>query len=260
MIRKQDFNPNFSNNNLEIAIKQVLKDNSQDNQNVLIEEIKNTYLFTLVDINEKEDENKGSINLLQTLNENKEAFLPVFTNEKEMQEAKEKCSFEEVLLDFDDISGIILDKTSDFKGFIINPASDNIIIEDELIQYMLQKKIAYYEDGEITIKAGEELEIDEFEKDEYPIDMINALKNHFKSQKNIMSSYIRFLNRNGEQSYLLITEFTGDKDDTFMQISQVAKPFLKGIFLDQLEFNTPFGKEVTKDITPFYKKKKLGIF
>ena len=200
------------------------------------------------------------MNLLQTLNENKEAFLPVFTNEKEMQGAKEKCSFEEVLLDFDDISGIILDKTSDFKGFIINPTSDNIIIEDELIQYMLQKKIAYYEDGEITIKAGEELGIDEFEKDEYPFDMIDALKNHFKSQKNIISSYIRFLNRNGEQSYLLITEFTGDKDTTFMQISQIAKPFLKDIFLDQLEFNTPFGKEVTKDIIPFYKKKKLGIF
>ena len=60
--------------------------------------------------------------------------------------------------------------------------------------------------------------------------------------------------------YLLVTDFEGDKDIIFKKISEKVKPHLKNIYLDQLEFNTEFGKEVTKDIKPFYRKKTFGIF
>jgi len=95
---------------------------------------------------------------------------------------------------------------------------------------------------------------------EYPKNIIDALNTHFKSQKNINAAYFTILNQNGHRSYLLITDFTGNKDDIFKKISSVVKPHLKGVFLDQLEYNTEFGKQVTKDLKPFYKKKVFGIF
>lgn len=260
IIRKKDFKDNFSNEALEFAIKEVLKDNSQDNQNLLIEEILNTYLYTLIDVSEKEDTKSKSLNLLQRLNDNKEAFLPVFTNIDEMIYAKQKCDFEEVLLDFDEIVGVILDKTSDFKGFIINADSDEIVIEDELINYIIDKIQEKKDETKVEIAIGEEVEIDEIDKQYYPKDMVESLINHFKENKNITKSYLRLLTRNNEQSYLLITEFNGSKDETFSKISEVVRPYLKDVFLDQLDFNTKFGMEVTKDIKPFYKKKRLGIF
>ena len=46
MIRKKDLSENFSNEALEYAIKNVVSENSQDNQNTLISELLNTYLYT----------------------------------------------------------------------------------------------------------------------------------------------------------------------------------------------------------------------
>lgn len=257
MIKKADLEKDFSNKKIEDAIKNILIENSQENQNILIDEIVKTYLYTLIDIPSENEELKG-VKLLKKI-ENKETYLPLFTNEDQMKDAKEKCSFEEVLLSFDEISNIVLDTTSVFKGFIINPDSNNIIIEDELVRYIIEKNTPKYEDGEINIELGEEIEIDILQEDKYPKDMLGALIKHFKTQKNITKSYIRLLSRKNEQSYLLITEFTGDKNETFKKISTVARPYLKDIFLDQLEYNTQFGQEATKDLQPFYKKKIFGI-
>ncbi|EHL16431.1 hypothetical protein HMPREF9629_01271 [Peptoanaerobacter stomatis] len=259
MIRKKDLSENFSNEALEYAIKNVVSENSQDNQNTLISELLNTYLYTLVDIPEQAEDKVQGFTLLKKI-ENKETFLPVFTNMQEMKSAKGKYDFEEILLDFDEISGVILDKTTVFKGFIINGDSDNIIITDELINYILENRSKAQSDGTVNIEEGETVEISSLEGDLYPKDMIDALVNHFKSQKNINSAYIRFLSHNGDNSYLLITDFTGDKDTTFAKISEIARPFLTNMYLDQLEYSTKFGKEATKDIAPFYKKKILGIF
>ena len=71
MIRKKDLSENFSNEALEYAIKNVVSENSQDNQNTLISELLNTYLYTLVDIPEQAEDKVQGFTLLQKI-ENKE--------------------------------------------------------------------------------------------------------------------------------------------------------------------------------------------
>ena len=76
MIRKQDIADNFSNEYLETLIKNVLENNSQDNQDFFTSELAISHLYTLVSVDETTQKN---VTMLKTL-EDKDTFLPVFTN------------------------------------------------------------------------------------------------------------------------------------------------------------------------------------
>ena len=232
MIKKQYIQEGFSNKYLETLISNILIENSQDNQDFLTIELAKSSLYTLINVI---DEENNKVDLL-SVSEDGNTLLPVFTNEDEMRFAKEQGKFEVVLIDFSELIELIVYEDNGYGGFIINPESSKVIIDKDTIS------------------------IEEMEKKEYPKNIIDALNTHFKSQKNINAAYFTILNQNGHRSYLLITDFTGNKDDIFKKISSVVKPHLKGVFLDQLEYNTEFGKQVTKDLKPFYKKKVFGIF
>lgn len=254
MIKKQYIGEDFSNKYLETLISNVLKENSQDNQDFLTIELAQSSLYTLINI---KDEENGKVDLV-SVSENGSNLLPVFTSEKEMTIAKEQDDFEIVLVDFSELTELIVYEDNGYDGFIINPESSKVIIDKELIEYIIDRN--RLEDGTVNITKADTISIEEMEKKEYPKDIINILNAHFKSQKNINSAYFTILNQNGHRSYLLITDFTGDKDTTFKKISALVKPHLKNAFLDQLEYDTEFGKQVTKDLKPFYKKKVFGIF
>ena len=90
MIRKKDIADNFSNKYLETLIKNVIENNSQDNQDFFTSELSTSYLYTLVSVDETTQKN---VTMLRTLEE-KDTFLPVFTNEKEMEAVKAKYDFD----------------------------------------------------------------------------------------------------------------------------------------------------------------------
>ena len=254
MIRKKDIAANFSNEYLEALIKNVLENNSQDNQDFFTSELSGSYLYTLVSVDETAQKN---MTMLRTL-EDKDTFLPVFTNENEMEAVKAKYDFETVLISFVEICDLILYNGSDYKGIMINPDTDRIIVDKELLEYIvdLHREV----DDVITINEGQSVEVMSIDKKNEPKNIMNVLNDLFKKEKSINAAYLKLLNHNGNLSYLLVTDFEGDKDIIFKKISEKVKPHLKDIYLDQLEFNTEFGKEVTKDIKPFYRKKTFGIF
>lgn len=254
MIKKQYIQEGFSNKYLETLISNVIIENSQDNQDFLTIELAKSSLYTLINVI---DEENNKVDLL-SVSEDGNTLLPVFTNEDEMRFAKEQGKFEVVLIDFSELIELIVYEDNGYGGFIINPESSKVIIDKELIEHIIDRN--RLEDGTVNITKADTISIEEMEKKEYPKNIIDALNTHFKSQKNINAAYFTTLNQNGHRSYLLITDFTGNKDDIFKKISSVVKPHLKGVFLDQLEYNTEFGKQVTKDLKPFYKKKVFGIF
>ena len=235
MIKKQYIQEGFSNKYLETLISNVIIENSQDNQDFLTIELAKSSLYTLINVI---DEENNKIDLL-SVSEDGNTLLPVFTNEDEMRFAKEQGKFEVVLIDFSELIELIVYEDNGYGGFIINPESSKVIIDKELIEHIIDRN--RLEDGTVNITKADTISIEEMEK-------------------NINAAYFTILNQNGHRSYLLITDFTGNKDDIFKKISSVVKPHLKGVFLDQLEYNTEFGKQVTKDLKPFYKKKVFGIF
>ena len=61
-----------------------------------------------------------------------------------------------------------------------------------------------------------------------------------------------------EQSYVLILDFDGRKQEIFSGIHDVATPHLNGMILEIIEMAD--WTEEAKDIKPFYKKKRFGLF
>lgn len=260
MIRKDNIKENITNKNLKSVITKVLSENSQENQNLLVDELLGADLYVLVDFEQGKDNKISSITMLKTINADQESYLPVFTDVNEMESAQKSSGFEETLVSFNELYEIVCNKESEFSGFIINPGSDEIIIDKELLTYIKENKLNPEKNHKVVIKDTDDIEVSKLSEDLYPTDMINALKKYFEKNQNISKAYITYIKQEGSQSYLLVTDFEGDKEKTFREISDIAKPYLYQIYLDQLEYNTTFGKEITSNLKPFYRKKIFGIF
>ena len=78
-----------------------------------------------------------------------------------------------------------------------------------------------------------------------------------KTQKSIKKAYVR-QNLGEEQSYLLIVAFDGQKEEIFSGIADAAAPHTKGMTLKIIGMDD--WTEEAKDIKPFYKKKRFGLF
>lgn len=262
MIRNRNSNSVIKNEPLKNAIKKVIEDNSQKNQNDLVDKMIEAYFYTMIKFDSPDStaEHISSATVLRKVDGQNKSFLPVFTDQDEMKKSKTDAGFEEVILDFKELTDIIYSNGSDFSGFIINPDSDEIIIDDELLKYILEKKLNPNADHKVVLRKDDSLEVVELSDDVYPSEMIEALKKYFLINSKIDKAYITFIRQENSQSYLLVTDFDGERDEIFAEISKIAKPFLYNTYLDQLQYDTKFGKEVTKGLKPFYRRKILGIF
>ncbi|MNN69835.1 hypothetical protein D3C81_1856530 [compost metagenome] len=88
--------------------------------------------------------------------------------------------------------------------------------------------------------------------------MIAAVKAYMKTQKGIIKAYLRLMAKDNEQSYLLIVDFEGNKDEIFRGIAETATPHLNGMPLDMVSMDG-WANEV-KELDPFYKKKRFGLW
>jgi hypothetical protein len=66
--------------------------------------------------------------------------------------------------------------------------------------------------------------------------------------------------KDGEQSYLLIVDHTGNPDAVFKGIADAAVPHIhNGMYVDMMEYNSPTGKNAARG-NPIYRKQKRFLF
>ena len=90
--------------------------------------------------------------------------------------------------------------------------------------------------------------------------MIDEICKYLKTKKNVNAAYLRLMVKDIEQSYLIVVDFSGDKNEVFSGIANAGVPFSNGKYLDFVPLSSSFGKEAVENVIPFYKKKKFGIF
>jgi len=93
---------------------------------------------------------------------------------------------------------------------------------------------------------------------EYPHEMIAAVTAYMKTQKGIKKAYLRLMIDGHEQSYLLIVDLEGRKEELFGGIAAAATPYLNGMVLNMVDLDG--WEEHVKGVEPFYKKKRFGLF
>lgn len=59
----------------------------------------------------------------------------------------------------------------------------------------------------------------------YPQKMIDAICRFLKTNRNVNAVYLRLMIKDSEQSYLIVVDFHGDKNEVFSGVANTGGPF-----------------------------------
>ncbi len=182
-----------------------------------------------------------------------EMFFGAFTDLEEMYKWKDTEKAHKVVTDFDSISSMVMTSNDNVKGFVINPFGKSVTFPSPMVMSIKQQK-DYLNMKNHTIEPGTRIQLGDPE--EYPIDLMAALINHFSTEPTINTAFLRLLKKeNGQTSYFIVVDFIGDMQETFDSISNVAKPFVNDENeLTMMPYSMEFARTAVKGIEPFYKK------
>lgn len=183
-----------------------------------------------------------SVALLSIDNEQSEHFLMAFTDWDELKKWKQNHHQQTLILSYEDYQGIIMKDDSPYQGMVINPFGENIVLD--------RKMLVNTRKNEQLVQKGESVMLGI--PKEYPIDMVNKLKEYFAKMQNVEKAYLFWMVRGKESSYLLVLDSKISSQQLFPVIGQICQPFLKGKLLDMVLANSGLGKSAIEGQTPFF--------
>lgn len=197
-------------------------------------------------------ENATQVQFRLLENNNKEKFFGIFTDVEEMFKWNGTQNSQKVVTDFDSVASMLMDPNSNVLGFVINAFGKSVVFPKQMVISIKQQK-DFLKSDQNTLKPDAPIQIGE--PKEYPIDLMAALINHFSTEPLVNAAYLRLLEQEGKQSLFVVVDFTGNLEQTFSAISEVAKPYLDDeIQLSMMPYSMEFAKNAVKGIEPFYKK------
>jgi hypothetical protein len=206
----------------------------------------------------KED---SKISFVQFTSPDNQVYFPAFTDWKELRRGDQFKNeyIKTLIMSFEDYYAMVKDNGA---GVVINPFSHNLVFSNGNLRYMKQRKdIVEKGHSEVTVEKDTHVMIGEPEI--YPEAMVKALSDYSKGVREIKSVWLKLMVRDREQSYLLVVDFTGDKQKIFSGLAAAAKDYLpSNMYIDMVPLNDDFGRDATKSGKPFYQRKHrlFGLF
>lgn len=235
----------------------------------IIEEIAtNAYFLSLVEFSVQPEKRENgqvvlqkgtSISFPMLTTQDGRQFYPVFIDWEEFGkwEAMKFKKPQTMIMCFDDYYAMVVEKSRG-SGIVINPFSDNLVLDRGMMIHLKnQKQLSSKGEGEYTIPKSTTVKLGDPEN--YPEEMVKAICTYAKKEKSIQSIWLRLMEKDGEWSYLLVIDFSGDKKAIFDNLAQVAKPYLKRMFLDMIPLASEFGQKAVHGVAPIYTKRR-GLF
>lgn len=255
---EQIFNPE-----LKKAIENMQAENSRENIDAMINEvIKAKFILParITPTTQAKTENGQTVMQAATQvqfrlleNANKDKFFGLFTDVEELYKWNDTQSSQKVVTDFDSISQMVMDPNSGVLGFVINPFGKSVTFPKPMIISIKQQK-DYFALNKNNLKQGE---VHLGEPEEYPVELMAALINHFSTEPTVNSAYLRMMEQNGQKSYLVVVDFVGDMRKTFEAIAQIANPHLDDdIELSMMPYSMEFARTAVNGVEPFYRKEQ----
>lgn len=247
---------------LKEAMQNVLLQYTDKADQEFREELKKARLLAPVKVSDDfPRENKGQITLeksqtfsfLCSKNKEGDPLFPVFTDWEELSTWTGGQKTDALVITLEDYHAMICQADSKVIGISLNPASSGILLTKEQIAFMLGKSVPMKMQKETKVTLGEPAE--------YPTELTDAVTDFCKKQKNIRRVWLQLMYQNEEKSFLLVVDFEkADKKEIFDQIATAAKPHLNGMYLDMVPFTSELGQKATKNVSPFYEKKRFSFF
>lgn len=253
----------IKNPELIAAIEKMQADGSKENIDAMINEIIKAKLILPAKITPTtqaktengrtvmQQANQVQFRLLK--NGNGEMFFGVFTDVEEMYKWEDTKKSSKVVTDFDSLASMVMDEKSNVGGFVVNAFGKSVTFPKPMVMTIKQQR-DYLRMKNNTIESGTKIQLGE--PDEYPIDLMAALINHFSTEKTVNAAYLRMIKKeDGQKSYFIVVDFYGDMQETFDFINKVAKPYLDDeIELTMMPYSMEFARNAVNGIEPFYKK------
>lgn len=189
-------------------------------------------------------------------------WLPAFTDWVEFEKVFDKNLWSSYVATYEDLLTI----SKSMTGIVLNPHGLGLRLDAKnkanIEKYRIERiEASPSTDTSIAVpeaEAEDEANVLLGEPKEFPTQLQEAILAHMKNQRNIKKAYLRQKLLENKQSYVLIVDIEGEKEEIFRGISNVTAPHLIDVTLDIIEMNDWI--EEVKDIKPFYKKKRFGLF
>lgn len=184
-------------------------------------------------------------------NSEDKSFYPFFTDWNEFRRFDKEQKYSGNITTFKDIKYFI-DKVD---GISINPYGVNITLTKDMLNVI--ESVAKGLSQNMVIKeqvAKKDTKVMLGEPAEYPQKMIDEICKYLETNKNVNAAYLRLMIKDNEQSYLIVVDFSDDKNEVFSGIANAGAPFSNGKYLDFVPLSSDFGKNAVENVEPFYNK------
>lgn len=189
-----------------------------------------------------------------------QAYFLCFSDWDELRRWNPAENQQTFILTYDDLASLVLREGSSAEGFVVNPMGAAFSMDRSLIERVNIENERRRNGGSVEIVVNKETSVTLGQPKVVPTDMMQAVSGFLKTQKCVKAAYLQLMEKEGEESYLLIVDITGDKRPVFDGIIKAAVPHLKGMFVDIVPFDFDFWRSAAEKIEPFYTKKKFGWF
>lgn len=258
--KKVDVNKPLENFRLNVLLKEAKENQTQTAMNMLFEEIvMNAHFLTVIFLSEqpKPDESGTAVFQKNTTmqmpmisNTGGKHFYPVFTDHNELAKWKQMEKPNTLILTFDDYTAM-LEKHEAAEGIVINPFSDNFVLNRKLMAHLKTQK-DLRTGGVSRHKVSKDTKVMLGEPKEYPTEMVEAMCGQMEKMPEVKRAWLRLMVKENVQSFLVVVDFTGNREEVFGKIAAAARPRLKDRYLDMVSYEDGFGKKAVENVTPFY--------
>lgn len=260
--KKVDVNKPLENFRLNVLLKETKENQTETGMNMLFEEIvMNAHFLSVIFLSEAPKPNgDGTVTFQKNTTMQMpmlsgaggKHFYPVFTDHDELAKWQRMEKPNTLILTFDDYAAF-LEKNEQAEGIVINPFSDNFVLNRKLVAHLKTQKDLRTK-GVSRNKISKDTKVMVGEPKEYPAEMVEALQEHMRGVPTIERAWLRLMIKDNVQSFLVVVDFVGNREEIFGKIAAVVRPHLKNIYLDMVPYQDGFGKKAVENVEPFYRK------
>lgn len=184
-------------------------------------------------------------------NTNGEHYFPVFSENAEMDKWENAKIEHTIHVNFDNLA-VMIENNKNCGGFVINPFSDNMTVSRDIVSKWFEKK-QMLQNGHAQHVITPDSQYEFHTLNPYPMLLSNKLCEEAKALT-VNAMWLRGVTLNGDNGYLLVVDFDGERASVFEQLGNSAKQFLAGKSLHIVDAKENFGKLAVENVIPIYSK------
>jgi len=257
-----DVSKPVTNPSLVAAIQKAREDSTAEAWAGMVREAAKARFITPVDISPVPEGEGGkrllkgktsfSLHVLEDP-ESHQKYYMAFTDWEELEKWRSKPGQRVLILTFEDYARMVLDGKLNMGGFIVNPYGGNVVFHRAMIEAVRREKQGTAERGPKKVVMEKGTAVCLGEPEEYPEALVESVSRYLRTQPGVESAYLQQMEKDGDPSYLIAVDFSGDRQALFQGISRAASGLLD-LPLDLASCDSEFWRDIAEGLEPFYRR------